>query len=74
MTTSTATVAQTWQLASSPKIGKKGVALSFLDRLIPEGYEDSFGFHYGKLPPHVVLDAETRDQGIFSERKLQENQ
>ncbi len=65
MTNSTATVAQSWQFGLPPETAKKGVAVSFLHRLIPEGYEDSSGFHYGKVPPFVVLDTETCDKGIF---------
>ena len=65
MTTLNATLSQGARLALGPQTAENGVAASLLHRLIPEGYEDSSGFHYGKLPPLVVPDTEKCDSGIL---------
>ena len=70
MTKSIATAALTGLLAPAPPTRKSGIAMSLLDRLIPEGYEDSSGFHYGKMPPLDVLDTETSNERIFQSQSF----
>jgi hypothetical protein len=64
MTNSTAAVAQMGMLAPAPQTTKSAIAMSLLHRLIPEGYEDSSGFHYGKVPPFIDLNTENCGKGI----------
>ena len=66
MTTSSATLSQSGRILLAPqtRTRKSGTATSLLHRWIPEGYEDSSGFHYGKSPSFAALNNEKSDKGI----------
>ncbi len=66
MTTPSVTLSQSRRivLAPQPSTKKRGVAVSLLHRLIPEGYEDSSGFHYGKSSSVAALNNDKFGEGI----------
>jgi hypothetical protein len=56
MTASISKSTQSQLFGPTKRATTSGAVTRLLYHLIPEGYEDSSGFHYGKMPPFVAPD------------------